>query len=418
MRSFRSSAVSTFQLLALASMGCGTTPVMQSTFDGGSSSLVDGGGLGVPDVGASTVACGVALALADEGDACCPSLGADACGAGLFCASFDGRTIATCFRERSRLTGESCGDDRQCEHGSCNLELGRCRAAEGEVCTRTLGCGPSDAGGRQVCQTNGHVEDGVCQANTGESWARCAWDDDCLDGTCTHWSLRCGTGRPGDTCDDDDDCLGPPCLDHTCQAGRHGDLCTSDEHCSDGRCLDGVCIDGRDGDPCTTGAECDSFCNARTHRCGDRCTTPASCEAGLLCTRSGACAPPGALGEFEPCVSDAECASGSCYPYEAWDHWAGHCAPRGGDETACAVLDCAEEMTCDRDSRCRRRQNVVCGAYYGGTEGWQGACATGSVCDTTRDLLYRCDDASAAVCTTDADCLAGVRCARLEICMR
>lgn len=39
---------------------------------------------------------------------CCPSFGADACGAGLFCAALDGRTIPTCYPEHSRAEGATC----------------------------------------------------------------------------------------------------------------------------------------------------------------------------------------------------------------------------------------------------------------------------------------------------------------------
>lgn len=57
---------------------------------------------------------------------CCPERGIDACGALLFCAALDGRTVPTCFPERSRKAWESCTEDRQCVKGSCNRAGGFC----------------------------------------------------------------------------------------------------------------------------------------------------------------------------------------------------------------------------------------------------------------------------------------------------
>ena len=42
---------------------------------------------------------------------CCLSHGADACGAGLFCAAFDGRKIPTCYTENSRADRATCFQD-------------------------------------------------------------------------------------------------------------------------------------------------------------------------------------------------------------------------------------------------------------------------------------------------------------------
>jgi len=53
-------------------------------------------------------------------EACCAERGADACGAGLFCAAFDGRTQTTCYAERSRADGQTCTENIQCEGNACN----------------------------------------------------------------------------------------------------------------------------------------------------------------------------------------------------------------------------------------------------------------------------------------------------------
>src|SRR5262245_8286836 len=56
---------------------------------------------------------------------CCPDLGADACGANLFCEAFDGRTQPTCYITGSRKDGEECRADDHCASASCNLEVER-----------------------------------------------------------------------------------------------------------------------------------------------------------------------------------------------------------------------------------------------------------------------------------------------------
>ncbi len=71
---------------------------------------------------------------------CCVEQGVDACGAGLFCAAFDGRRQATCYPNRSRVGGETCTADVQCLSNVCDAG-GACRAAPGERCSPNIGCG-------------------------------------------------------------------------------------------------------------------------------------------------------------------------------------------------------------------------------------------------------------------------------------
>jgi len=78
---------------------------------------------------------------------CCPELGIDACGAGLFCAAFDGRTQATCYAENSRRNMETCTDDRHCVSSSCNTTVGKCRGMQYEPCDPAIGCAPKNAFG-------------------------------------------------------------------------------------------------------------------------------------------------------------------------------------------------------------------------------------------------------------------------------
>ena len=90
---------------------------------------------------------------------CCTERGADACGAGLFCAAFDGRTQPTCYAERSRSDGQTCTANIQCVNNACNSS-GLCKST-----TPTPGKCPT------TCATNSD-----CQATcpvTGSSIACC-----------------------------------------------------------------------------------------------------------------------------------------------------------------------------------------------------------------------------------------------------
>ncbi len=70
---------------------------------------------------------------------CDPELGADACGANLFCAAFDGRKVHTCYPVGSRLPGEECDDDDNCSSNSCTDDVCSLKAA-GEACASAAEC--------------------------------------------------------------------------------------------------------------------------------------------------------------------------------------------------------------------------------------------------------------------------------------
>jgi hypothetical protein len=94
------------------------------TGDGGkAATVVDDPGPTAPTSGSCTHPASQALS-----QACCTERGADACGAGLFCAAFDGRTQATCYAEGSRADGQTCTADIQCSGNSCNAS-GICKKA-------------------------------------------------------------------------------------------------------------------------------------------------------------------------------------------------------------------------------------------------------------------------------------------------
>lgn len=143
---------------------------------------------------------------------CCPSLGVDACGGGLFCAALDGRTVATCYPERSRADGASCTEDRQCTSGECNtgLAIGKCKAMASAACNTTLGCARSPSGQRMVCAESSVGAGGLmCLPTSGADDDPCETGADCSSGVC-EWGVcvcvpkcddrQCGDDRCGGSC--------------------------------------------------------------------------------------------------------------------------------------------------------------------------------------------------------------------------
>ena len=145
---------------------------------------------------------------------CCLDHGVDACGAGLFCAAFDGRTQPTCYLEHSRFDGTECDADLHCVSNSCDPASRKCRAAPGAQCTPEVGCAPDASGNRYNCVAEGEA-------------FRC---------------LRVGEGGYGEVCVDDADCLEGA----VCDEGR----CTFDLACDLPGDRMGPCIDSPDGFEC------------------------------------------------------------------------------------------------------------------------------------------------------------------------
>lgn len=94
---------------------------------------------------------------------CCPALGTDACGAGLFCAAFDGRDVPTCYAEHERPDMAQCTADVQCLSGSCNTKLGACRSVYGQPCTEEIGCAPGSFGSQYACEGAFGTGKGTCR---------------------------------------------------------------------------------------------------------------------------------------------------------------------------------------------------------------------------------------------------------------
>ncbi len=96
-------------------------------------------------------------------------LGVGACGAGLFCEAFDGRTVPVCYAKMSRISGEERTDGSYCGSGTCNEEL--CAGGPGGACAVEGGCAnlgtsdytcPADA---LLCTPIAELLDGPCSRN-------------------------------------------------------------------------------------------------------------------------------------------------------------------------------------------------------------------------------------------------------------
>lgn len=165
---------------------------------------------------------------------CCPEWGADACGAMLFCAAFDGRTQPTCYAERSRADQATCTDDPQCQSGSCNPTVGKCRSLGLTTCSPTVGCAADPFGNRYGCDPVGLT----CRKfGDGGYDSFCLETNDCAIGACQNNSCTCVAH-----------CSGKQCGDNGC-SGSCG-TCEAKASCSpSGQC---VCA----GRACVTGDDC------------------------------------------------------------------------------------------------------------------------------------------------------------------
>jgi hypothetical protein len=142
---------------------------------------------------------------------CCEASGIDACGAGLFCAMLDGRTIATCYPNWVRMPGESCMADVQCVSGRCAAS-NVCVPALGMACDPKIGCAKG-----ATCVSNDPKSAPTCQTIDG---VICATDKDCTN--------------PG----------APYCRSGTCSgsAGKYApEACTMASDCVSGSCYMGKC---------------------------------------------------------------------------------------------------------------------------------------------------------------------------------
>jgi hypothetical protein len=153
----------------LAVLACGVaacsggSAITGNLSDGGTS---DGGADGGTGASTPDPSCRASYPVSQPLSApCCVDRGADACGAGLFCAAFDGRTQPTCYPEHSRLVGETCTADVQCQSSACEASGVCSKLAPDGGCATPGGCGtPAD--------DSGSPHPGMCPPT-------CATNNDC-----------------------------------------------------------------------------------------------------------------------------------------------------------------------------------------------------------------------------------------------
>lgn len=137
-----------------------------------------GGGGGAGGGGGDPSECDYPLSQ-PVSSACCAAWGSDACGAGLFCAAFDGRKQTTCYLEGSRADRAACTADLHCQSGSCNQEKGACRSMQYTGCDPEIGCAPGTSNQPFVCT---ETENKCRPVGDGGIDGICGDDEDCNRG--------------------------------------------------------------------------------------------------------------------------------------------------------------------------------------------------------------------------------------------
>lgn len=330
-------------------------------------------------------------------ESCCLDFGADACGANLFCAVFDGRSVPTCYVEHTRLDGETCRADVNCASGSC-AETGICRASPGQPCSREVGCA--------VFQN----EDYVCAGGVGESdrcliasrslGGVCIDDDGCDSGYCAH--DRCSSGADGADCAVDDDCASAHCVDNGCTSGSFGASCLSNDDCDDDLvCSDNECRERTIGDQCTTDAQCaSSFSGCFDGACAAQ-SLGAACdsnpECGLNTCVEGTCT--------DTCDISLQCEFLGIFGGVSQECRDGRCVDVGDIGDACTIdTDCSHDVFGDvcASGTCRQIDGRLCAA--------DDECASDACEAVVRDRCVNLDGEAGATCTVTADCHANEQC--------
>ncbi len=225
------------------------------------------------------------------GAGCCQSHGPDACGAGLFCAAYDGRTIATCYANRSREAGQTCKSGLECLSSSCGAS-GLCAALPNMACEPAWGCATiegvqsvcagklchpivrggdyclvqTDCATDKLCQDNlcatpkatklagvtaliaaecksGQLRNGVCLCSTGTQ-AGCRHETCVDDGTRRNTGVSCkATTVNGAGCVSGLDCVAGFCDQTMCKPDPRGvgATCTYSTDCASANCFQGKC---------------------------------------------------------------------------------------------------------------------------------------------------------------------------------
>lgn len=261
-------------LLTLVSAGCGVAPASPDAGPvDGAPPWVDLDASPRPDVG-RTEDCTL-MPVQSVSEACCEAFGIDACGGGLFCAAFDGRTIGTCYALGSRTNGQECREDAHCGSGLCGAG-GHCAALPSETCNAADGC-VGVGGTRYLCL------EARCVASSGAEGSRCGEPSDCATGYCVMGN---------------------------CRSGAVGAPCTAPTDCADGVCARGACSSGTTGTSCEIDADC-----ASGHQCHHSwpvsvcdIANPSSCDDDADCVRSGCFMGACVVGDFfAACDTDPDC---------------------------------------------------------------------------------------------------------------
>lgn len=362
--------------------------------------------------------------VAGPAEPCCPTFGVDACGPGLFCAAYDGRTVYACYVDHSRLDGESCGADIECLSYRCNTTRGECASSPNTTCSGEVGCGPGPSSTPYACVNE------RCVASNGSVGAACGAGSDCTSGICVE--NTCTSGSAGAECTVGEHCLSNICVDGSCSNGDEGDSCGGPADCISNICVNDRCESGNVGGSCSRDGDCSSgFCGNGECRTGARntvCYQSDQCRSGLTCegcTESGArgCANPGfctdgtagaACASNEVCVGGLLC--GQAPPFSELCGFVGPCygtcggtcfddgdcrgglrcddlLPPAGAEGMCAPGGTAAAFErCERDFDCA---DEIC-ADYG---------PAGFVCSRPREYGASCDtDLSDPGCNVGYQC--------------
>jgi hypothetical protein len=146
--------------------------------------------------------------------------------------------------------------------------------------------------------------------------AACVSGTDCVSGTCADQVASFDSDGICSSCASDSDCTGGDICGAVTPAATHLDLyrgcvapagkqladrCTADDDCDTGVCHRGICSTCRDDSGCTGGASCAQRDQA------DRSDELAFWVAPYQCDPLG-----GGAATGNPCLDDADCASGSC----------------------------------------------------------------------------------------------------------
>jgi hypothetical protein len=138
---------------------------------------------------------------------------------------------------------------------------------------------------------------------------------------------------------------------------------------------------------------------------GDSCDTTADCQAGLVCTNSGLCTPPIAVGD--PCVEgDGTCSTGSFCPFNI-------CSPLlelgascfTADGTSFDFCNFYDLLYCNDEGKCAQGTIAAVG------EACNSECTTGSATCVVCTAAATCvDNVCVAPAADGAGCLDGVGC--------